>query len=292
MKKRILTMVSILAVLIHGSVYADDNRLFAESETIDEIVIGKITLDEDDDSDTIVEVTLTSSTGEASVIYTGTLEDYGDEMLTNIDFSETDVVMIFEWNNGNMICIRPSEELVSENLSTSQKDSASMLNTSENSLSVSDNLSISSQIKINGVNVGEDGLRIIDNASMSCTFSVENNSNIEKSVTALLVTYNNNGEMQNVRTAAMDVAAENSENMQIIYQFDAENEYTGKLMMWDSLSGMIPLRATIDFTQTSGVNAYYYNQDNRLLQVDKKNGTSLVYTYDNMGNLLTKTVRE
>jgi len=38
------------------------------------------------------------------------------------------------------------------------------------------------------------------------------------------------------------------------------------------------------------VNAYYYDVNNRLIQVDKKNGKSIYYTYDNMGNLLSKTV--
>ena len=78
----------------------------------------------------------------------------------------------------------------------------------------------------------------------------------------------------------------------MVYQFDAANEYTGKIFFWDSLSTIMPLRASIDFSQDSGINAYYYNVDNRLLQIDKMNGTSLIFTYDNMGNLLTRTVRE
>lgn len=36
---------------------------------------------------------------------------------------------------------------------------------------------------------------------------------------------------------------------------------------------------------------YYYDSDNRMIQIDKSNGKSLIFTYDNMGNLLTKTVR-
>ena len=105
-------------------------------------------------------------------------------------------------------------------------------------------------------------------------------------------TYTETGRLYNVRTFEADVAADDSENIEIIYQFDAENEYTGKLMLWNTLSGMIPVRTSIDFSQTSGVNAYYYNADNRLLQIDKMNGTSLLFTYDNMGNLLSRTVRK
>jgi len=49
--------------------------------------------------------------------------------------------------------------------------------------------------------------------------------------------------------------------------------------------------AALSFDGNSGINAYYYNSDNRLMQVDKSNGVSILYTYDKMGNLLTKAIR-
>lgn len=61
-------------------------------------------------------------------------------------------------------------------------------------------------------------------------------------------------------------------------------------MFRDSLGGMMPIRTSIDFTQNRGVNAYYYSSDNRLLQIDKANNTSIYFTYDKMGNLLRKTI--
>ena len=290
MKKTLITAVTMSALLFNGLVYADDHLLAAETENFDEIYVGKITTNENDNSDILVEVFLTSATGESTVIYTGALGGYGDVALNEFDFSETDAVVIFDWDSSDMIYIKPMENLISGNLSTNQKDSVSMFNAGNNLMLVSEDLEISSQIKINGVNVGGNGLRIVDNANISCTFNISNESEISKSFAPVLVTYDESGVMQNVRTVEVEVNEGEMESVQIIYQFDAEKEYTAKLMMWDSLSGMIPLRATIDFTQTSGVNAYYYNKDNRLLQVDKANGTSLIYTYDNMGNLLTKTI--
>lgn len=296
MRKAIITVaVSILTVLLQGYVYADNNQALSNPGKLDEVSVGKIVPNELDNSNLLVEVTLTTSSGESSVIYTGVLSGYDEEMLEYVDFSDVDAVILFDWDSSDMICIKPiaklNEESISDSISTTQKDSATVLNTSRNSMSISDDWSIASQIKINGVNVGENGLRIVDNANLSCTFNLTNESNTSKSFASLLVTYDESGRMQNVKTAEVVVAAGETENIQILYQFEAEKEYVGKLMMWDSLAGMIPLRTTINFTQTSGVNAYYYNTDNRLLQVDKIDGTSLMYTYDNMGNLLTRTVR-
>ena len=95
-----------------------------------------------------------------------------------------------------------------------------------------------------------------------------------------------------METVDVTIDAGQTEYVEILYQFDAENETTGKLMIWNTLSNFIPVRASIDFSQTSGINAYYYDADNRLLQIDKIDGKSVIFTYDNMGNLLSRTTRE
>ena len=159
-------------------------------------------------------------------------------------------------------------------------------------MTLSKGLSITSNIKLNGITVDEKGMRIIDNANMCCIVNVSNASIKADSITAILATYANEGKLYNVRTFKIDVNPGQTNSTEIIYQFDAENEYMGKLMFWNEITGLMPIRASIDFTQTSGINAYYYNSDNRLLQIDKANGKSLIFTYDNMGNLLSRTTRE
>ncbi len=166
------------------------------------------------------------------------------------------------------------------------------INQNENLMTVSSALSVTSNIKLNGISVGENGMRIIDNANMSCTLGVSNSSTKDDSITAILATYTSEGRLHNLKTFKIDVAAGQTNSMEIVYQFDAETEFSGKLMIWDTLTNLMPIRASIDFTQISGINAYYYNADNRLLQIDKANGVTLTFTYDNMGNLLSKTARE
>lgn len=166
------------------------------------------------------------------------------------------------------------------------------INKNENLMMASTGLAITSDIKLNGITVGENGIRIVDNSSMSCTLNVSNASIKADSITAILATYTNEGRLHNVRTFKIDVAPGQTNSTEIIYQFDAEKEYKGKLMFWNTITSLMPIRASIDFTQTSGINAYYYNSDNRLIQIDKSNGKSLIFTYDNMGNLLSRTIRE
>lgn len=232
----------------------------------------------------------------STVVYTGNVNGYENGLLQNINFNEIDMLIIFDWDSESNEIIFIKTISGQDISSTTGLNSANVCyntkNTNTDLLTVSNDISVSSQIKINGVNVGENGLRIIDNANMNCNFSVTNNSTSEKNVTVLLATYSQTGALVNVETFSTDVAGEDSENISFVYNFDAETEHSARLMFWDSISGMEPIKASVNFSQTSGINAYYYNSDNRLLQIDKANGTSLLYTYDNMGNQLTKTVRK
>lgn len=156
--------------------------------------------------------------------------------------------------------------------------------------SATESLSVASQIRINGVNVGEKGTRIIDNADLDCHLEITNNSTAPQKVSVILSTYTETNTLYKAKIITTPLLApDNTESIQIAYKFNRQKEHSGKLMFWNN--GIVPFRTTIDFTQTGGINAYYYNADNRLLQVDKANNTSIYYTYDNMGNLLTKTLR-
>lgn len=160
----------------------------------------------------------------------------------------------------------------------------------QNLLQATSSLSLASQIKINGVNVGENGMRIIDNVNLSCNFTLANSGETTQKLSVMLATYTDTRALYNVKMTEISVESGKTGNAQIAYKFNADKEHSGKLMFWDSLSGMMPIRTSIDFTQNSGVNAYHYNSDNRLLQIDKANNTSIYFTYDKMGNLLRKTI--
>lgn len=151
---------------------------------------------------------------------------------------------------------------------------------------------ITSQIKINDVNVGENAVRIKDNGNLKCLFNIKNNTNKQRKITVVIATYTEGKSLYRLSPVSLTLEALEERNYQLEYVFNSGFEYTGKIVFWDSLAGMVPLRTTIEFSQTNGVNAYYYDLDNHLLQIDKSNGTSLLYTYDKMGNLLRKSVRK
>ncbi len=153
-------------------------------------------------------------------------------------------------------------------------------------------LSIESEVRINGVNVSERGIRIIDNSCMECTFSFTNTGETNESVIVLLSTYTLDGKLYTVKIYKADIEVNQTTHLEFSYEFDAEKENNGKLMVWNSLSKIMPLKASVDFSQNSGVNTYYYDENNRLIQVDKSNGASLIFTYDNMGNVISKTIRK
>lgn len=219
---------------------------------------------------------------EKEVIYNGLLRDYDNGAWSNLDFDGIDFLVIFNWDNDDVIYVVPNN---TENTT----NTASIQNT-QNLLQTTSSLSLASQIKINGVNVGENGMRIIDNANLSCNFTLANSGETTQKLSVMLATYTDTRALYNVKMTEISVESGKTGNAQIAYKFNADKEHSGKLMFWDSLSGMMPIRTSIDFTQNSGVNAYYYNSDNRLLQIDKANNTSIYFTYDKMGNLLRKTI--
>ena len=266
---------------------------FAENSTF------KITVDGENAS--VVEDTLTSTTdysnmnvmvyedadGEKRLVYEGLLGGYDNGAWSNIDFSQIDFLLIFNWNSEDMLYVQPVKNSVNIN---KQTENNTPVNKTQYLSDSASSLSIASQIKINGINVGENGMRIVDDANLNCTFTITNNSSDSQKISAILATYTENKTLYQVKMINTPlVAPGKTESIQVAYKFNAKKEYSGKLMFWNDK--MMPLAATVDFTQNSGINAYYYNADNRLLQVDKANNTSVYYTYDNMGNLLTKTVR-
>ena len=238
-----------------------------------------------DNSNLQVEVT-TQIGDEKTTIFTGKLKDYDNGAWVNIDFSDIGFAIIFEWGETLSAPVYITPLRTAENQAAAlpaRRNSAGIINTA-------DGLSLSSQIKINGVNVGEKGLRIINNAQMDCLFGLENSTANDRTISVILATYTSDGRLYTVKRVQLPTPAGQNGNARLIYHFDTENEYSARLMFWDSLAGMFPIKTAVNFDDESGINAYYYDTDNRLIQVDKANGKSVFYTYDNMGNLLSKTV--
>lgn len=226
------------------------------------------------------------SNGVATEIFRGLSNDF--------DFSSADAWIIFSWDNDECYVIKQAEDETvsaeSDSVSFSKTHQAALTNIQSNLMGNGSDFTVSSQIKINNVNVGETGSRIIDDANMECSFEIGNNTSSEKTLSLILATYDNAEKLVNVKTANVNISSMAVGSVNLVYQFNSETDKNAKLMLWDISSGNKPVKASVSFNQDSGINAYYYNADNRLLQVDKMNETSLYYTYDSMGNLLAKTV--
>lgn len=245
---------------------------------------------------TDINVTVVKQTGEINTtVYTGLLSGYEDGKWTSLDFSQKDFAVIFDWEETDITYIYPvttdtSTVYNSSEISLSEENI--LLNTAETSLSSDSDIYYSSRIKINGVNVGKNGLRIVDNGNFECSLDMENQGTQVKTLSMILATYTADNKLYTAKTVNITLSPESANNISLIYEFNAEQENHAKLMLWDMTTGMIPVTAALSFDGSSGINAYYYDADNRLTQIDKTNGVSLLYTYDKMGNMLTKTIRE
>lgn len=285
--KKILSVIVVL-LMLSVSVYAEETPYYSFHVSLDlntgeSTITEKNMMTETDFSNTLIRVIKTTPDGTSSEIYTGPLGSYDNGRWKNVDFSDNKPVVLYDWQTQNYCWVLPIQSV---------ENAASASEVKDNLMPASSDLTIASQIKINGVNVGENGLRIVDGASMVCSLSISNNSTIDRGIKTFLATYTETGKLHNVSIYNIEIDAGEASNTEFTYQFDAENEYTGKLMFWDLMTNLMPIKASIDFSQTSGVNAYYYDTNNRLLQIDKMNGTSILFTYDNMGNLLTRTTRK
>ena len=281
MKKKIILATLILSILPNVAfAYDATYKITTDGENVS---VTEDTLSGTTDYSNMNVKVYESLSDEKELIYEGALKGYDNGAWSNVDFSDIDFLVVFNWESEDVIYIIPNED-AKNFTNNSKKQTTTYL------LQNPSSLSFASQIKINGVNVGENGIRIIDNANLACDFTVSNNSNKPQTLSVILATYTNEKALYQVKSTDITVEGGKTGNAKIAYKFNAEKEYSGKLMFWNSVDGMMPLRTSIDFSQNSGVNAYYYNSDNRLLQIDKANNTSIYFTYDKMGNLLRKTI--
>jgi len=242
-----------------------------------------------------ININVVKQIGETKITeYTGLLSGYDAGRWMNIDFNQKDFAVIFDWYEDDITYIYPATNNTdtmynSNRLSLSGQNT--LLNTAQTSLSSDSDIYYSSMIKINGVNVGENGLRIVNNADFEYSVELENRCIQTKTLSLILATYTSDNNLYSAKNISIDINSLSEGNISLIYKFNAGYEKSAKLMLWDMTSGIIPVTAALSFDGNSGINAYYYNSDNRLMQVDKSNGVSILYTYDKMGNLLTKAIR-
>ena len=155
----------------------------------------------------------------------------------------------------------------------------------------SDDITIETAVKLNGVDTNEDSIHLTNGGVLKCCFSVRNTGMAEENISVIFATYTDNNRLSYIESLNFTISPDSLETKEFEYEFDITKETKGKIMFWNAVSTLIPLKGTI-FFDDNGVTSYFYDMDNRLVQTDKSNGTSIIYSYDNMGNLLKKDIRK
>lgn len=235
MKKTIL-FASILTFLCHSSVCADTNQTLSISKKSNQVSVGTIVPDIIDNSNILVEVTLTTRGGESSVIYTGTLGRYADGLLDSIDFSGTDTVILFNWETDDTYIIKKVNDLIQEQIKPELNDF--------NNTAI-DNNAVQSTATSSNVGVIEYDVEyeIINNESISMEidYNIFNGSSEAENLTLIAALYEDN-KLCDVEIKQLNVDTMNSNSENITLQLPNErNRYSVKLMVWDDIGTMKPL---------------------------------------------------
>ncbi len=164
-------------------------------------------------------------------------------------------------------------------------------NDSLTSLTDTDNITIKTSAKMNDVMVDEQNIHLVNGGVLNCAFTVQNDSDSEKNISVIFATYTENNQLNYIESLNFAVQACSSETKNIEYEFDITKESKGKIMFWNGISRLIPIKGCLYFDK-EGATSYFYDLNNRLIQADKADGTSIILSYDSMGNLLRKTVRK
>jgi len=159
-------------------------------------------------------------------------------------------------------------------------------------LLLDDDLSVSSIIQINEETVGVNGLGIIPDSELYCQFYIRNTGE-SRTVSIILATYTDDGKLVAIQPTGGSITAGDELELNLNHTFLSDTvETSAKILFWDALNNLVPLRSEIEFDRTTGSakisNVYHYDANNCLLRVDKPNGEKMHFQYDNNGNLISK----
>lgn len=154
-----------------------------------------------------------------------------------------------------------------------------------------DDIIIETSVKVNDTDIGEDSIHLMNGGVLKCSFSIENIGVSEKNLSVIFATYTVDNRLSYIESLVFTINPESTETKEFEYVFDIAKESKGKIMFWDAVSTLIPVKGTV-FFDNDGVTSYFYDSDNRLIQANKADGTSIIFSYDSMGNLLERTKRK
>lgn len=235
MKKTIL-FASILAFLCQISVYSSAEHISSRTINSENTTIGQISPETNDKSNILITVTKTQQNGESSVIYTGTLDGFAEGKLNDIDISEIDAVILFNWETDDTYIIKKVNDLIQEQIKPKLNDF--------NNIDI-DNNTVQSNTTESNVGVIEYDVEyeIINNESISMEidYNVFNGGSEAENMTLIAALYEDN-KLCDVEIKQLNVDTMNSNSENITLQLPNErNRYSVKLMVWDDIGTMKPL---------------------------------------------------
>lgn len=268
--KKKLSILSLCAVICQYTAHADTMTLTLSIEGGSNITVEESSINKDVDYSNLPVYVVKYFNDTEETIYTGPLSGYDNGQWIHTDFGELHMSIIMDYNDmDTLYVIYPDTE------------------NAISYASVISDLIITPEILISGVDVGTEGLRVIAGAEFSGTFSAQNTSDISQDVSIVLALYSEDNRLVNVKSSKATVGANSTSDIPLNYTFQDDESYA-KLMFWNNFTELTPIEPAISFNNDSGVNIYYYDPNNRLVRIDKNNGKSMIFTYDNNGNLLSK----
>lgn len=238
MKKTIL-FASILAFLCQSSVYSSAEHLSSKTMNSENTTIGQIAPKTNNKSNILITVIKTRQNGESSVIYTGTLGGFADGTLNDINLSEVDAVILFDWEIDDTYIIKKVNDLIQEQIKPELNDF--------NNTDI-DNNTVQSNITRSNVGIIEYDVEyeIIndESISMEIDYNIFNGGSESENVTLIAALYEDN-KLCDIKTKQVNVNTLNSNSENITLQLpDERDRYSVKLMVWDSIGTMKPLGNT------------------------------------------------
>ena len=235
----ILTMF----LLLSTSTFAKETKnVFLNSMSDDENVslVGTKPSSNVDNSNLNVQI-IRVVNGTKTILYEGLLGNYENGLWSNTDFSNIDFLLILEWETmeNEAICVIPKKEVSSETTVESEKVT-NITNTTTADKTTQTDITSSDSTELIEYDIA---YSIISDEllNMNINYNVYNGETENKTVSLIAALYNN-GKLCDFKTQELSVTSQNNANESIILPIPENNEnYSVKLMVWDSIGGIRPL---------------------------------------------------
>lgn len=239
--KRTIALL-IMFLMLSTITFAEEIKTVAYKETMDDdvTVVENKLISNVDSSDLLVKVTKVTD-DKVSVIYEGVLGEYDNGIWAHTDFSDIDILVIFDWESmeNEAIYIVPVKE------KTDNTSSVAPETTKANNLNTTNDENTEQVSTISATRLIEYDVTysIISNGnlSMDIDYNVYNGNSENDSVSLIAALYEN-GRLSDIQTQNLSVDALDSNSDSILLPLPNNREnYSVKLMVWDGMGTLRPI---------------------------------------------------